>query len=74
MAIDAQRWKSGGSDGFHDSITSGFGEAGGHKEYSSDFMMQNCIENHASAGENLPDRTFSAHAVTFSHSSWVCDY
>jgi hypothetical protein len=31
MAIDAQRWQSGGSDGFHDSIALGFGEAGGYK-------------------------------------------
>ena len=42
--------------------------------YSKDFMMQYCIENHASACENRPDLTFSAHSVAFSHSAWVCDF
>jgi hypothetical protein len=42
--------------------------------YLSEFRMQNCIKNHALAGENLPDQTTcSALTVAFSHSSWVCD-
>jgi hypothetical protein len=39
--------------------------------YSMDFMMQNWSEYHASAGENLPVRTRSAHRLASLSSAWV---